>query len=56
VFHHLLPQQKITTLRLKLWARVRTFSETSGKWGMQTIVCPVHDSDYWHIRLHFVSK
>ena len=56
VFHHLRPQQKITTLRLKLWARVRTFSETSGKWGMQTIVCPVHDSDYWHIRLHFVSK
>ena len=56
VFHHLQPQQKITTLRLKLWARVRTFSETSGKWGMQTIVCPVHDSDYWHIRLHFVSK
>ena len=56
VFHHLQPQQKITTLRLKLWARVRTFNETTKKWGMQTIVCPVSDGDYWHIRLHFVSK
>ena len=55
-FHHLQPQQKVTTLRLKLWARVRTFNEVSGKWGMQTIVCPVEDNDYWHVRLHFVEK
>ena len=56
VFHHLMPQQKIQVLRLKLWARVRTFNELTQKWGMKTIVCPMDDMDYWHIRLHFVEK
>jgi hypothetical protein len=56
VYHHLQPQQKIQVLRLKLWARVRTFSRTTKTWGMKTIVCPVDDMDYWHLRLHFVEK
>ena len=56
VYHHLRPQQKINTLRLKLWARVRTYSEATKKWGMRTIVCPVVGTDYWHVRLHFLSK
>ena len=56
VFHHLQPQQKIQVLRLKLWARVRTYDERSKTWGMKTIVCPVEDTDYWHIRLHFIQK
>ena len=56
VFHHLQPQQKMQTLRLKLWVRVRTYTAATKKWGMQTIECPVDASDYWHIRLHFVPK
>ena len=56
VFHHLQPQQKIQVLRLKLWARVRTYNDATAKWGMKTILCPVDDIDYWHIRLHFVEK
>ena len=56
VFHHLRPQQKINTLRLKLWARVRTYDEGTHTWGMKTIVCPVNVNDYWHVRLHFVEK
>ena len=56
VYHHLQPQQKIQVLRLKLWARVRTYDERTRKWGMKTIVCPVEDIDYWHIRLHFLEK
>ena len=56
VYHHLQPQQKIQVLRLKLWARVRTFNASNKKWGMKTIVCPVNDMDYWHLRLHFVEK
>ena len=56
VYHHLRPQQKINTLRLKLWARVRAYNETTGKWGMKTIVCPVVSTDYWHVRLHFIEK
>ena len=56
VFHHLKPQQKITTIRLRLWARVRTYDENTGRWGMKTILCPVDSGDYWHSRLHFVGK
>ena len=56
VYHHLRPQQKINTLRLKLWAHVRTYSEATKTWGMRTIVCPVVGTDYWHVRLHFLTK
>ena len=55
-YHHLKPQQKILTLRLQLWLRVRSYDETRKKWGMRTIVCPVKGPDYWHIRLHFTKK
>jgi hypothetical protein len=56
VYHHLQPQQKIQVLRLKLWARVRTYSVVKKTWGMKTIVCPVDSIDYWHVRLHFIEK
>ena len=56
VFHHLGPQQKIQILRLRLWARVRSYDTNTKSWGMKTIVCPVKDLDYWHVRLHFVPK
>ena len=56
VFHHLQPQQKIQIMRLKLWARVRTYDLTKRTWGMKTIVCPVDSIDYWHVRLHFIEK
>jgi hypothetical protein len=56
LFHHLQPQQKIQTFRLKLFARVRTYDATNDKWGMTTIVCPVQSADYWHIRLHFEEQ
>ena len=55
-YHHLQAQQKIQVLRLKLWARVRDYNETTKQWGMRTIVCPVDDIDYWHVRLHFLEK
>ena len=56
VYHHLQAQQKIQIVRLRLWARVRSYSETTKKWGMKTIICPVQDIDYWHIRMHFIEK
>jgi hypothetical protein len=55
-YHHLGPQQKIQAMRMRLWARVRTYDSSKRKWGMQTIMCPVRDSDYWHIKLHFLHK
>ena len=54
-YHHLGPQQKIQTLRLRLWARVRTYTADQ-KWGMKTIQFPVEGSDYWHIKMHFSPK
>ena len=54
-YHHLRPQQKIQVVRLRLWARVRTYSAIGG-WSMNTIIVPMNANDYWHARLHFVSK
>ena len=55
-YHHLGPQQKIQAIRLRLWARVRTYDAANLKWGMKTIQMPVLGSDYWHVKLHFRSK
>ena len=54
-YHHLRPQQKIQVVRLRLWARVRTYTAAEG-WNMKTIIVPMLDNDYWHARLHFISK
>ena len=55
-YHHLGPQQKIQQLRLRLWARVRTYDVRNNKWGMKTIQAPVSGSDFWNIKLHFRLK
>jgi len=55
-YHHLGPQQKIQMLRLRLWARVRTYNAANSSWGMKTIQMPVHGSDFWHVKLHFSTK
>ena len=55
-YHHLRPQQKIQTLRVRLWARVRQYDAAKRKWKMSTIMCPVNGIDYWHLKLHFREK
>ena len=55
-YHHLGPQQKIQALRLRLWARVRTYNADTRTWGMKTIQMPVEGSDFWHVKLHFRHK
>ena len=55
-YHHLGPQQKIQTLRLRLWARVRTYNTETKKFGMQTIRFPTRASDFWFVKLHFLHK
>ena len=55
-YHHLQPQQRIQNVRIRLWARVRTYDTSTKKWGMKTVECPVEDGDYWHLKLHFVEK
>ena len=53
LYHQLGAQQKITTVRVKLYARVRTYDEVADKWSMRVISLPTELTDWWHIRLHF---
>jgi hypothetical protein len=55
-YHELQPQSKVQTLRIMLFARVRSFNEADETWGMRVIELPTHSTDWWHSRLHFVSK
>ena len=55
-YHELQAQAKIQTLRIKLFARVRFFDETAEKWSMRVVELPTNNTDWWHSRLHFVSK
>jgi len=56
IYHELQAQAKIQTLRLKLFARVRTFNSKDESWGMRVVELPTSKTDWWHARLHFVSK
>ena len=55
-YHSLMPQDKIVFLRLKMYCRVRLFNETRERYDMDTQVMPMTLNDWWHCRLHFVSK
>ena len=55
-YHELQPQAKIQTLRIKLFARLRTFNEVNETYGMRIIELPTNKTDWWHARLHFMSK
>ena len=54
-YHELQAQSKIQTLRIKLFARLRTFDELNETWGMRVIELPTSPTDWWHTRLHFMS-
>jgi len=55
-YHELQAQSKIQTLRIKLFARLRTFDEVTEQWGMRVIELTTANTDWWHARLHFMSK
>lgn len=55
-YHELQPQSKIQTLRIKLFARLRSFDETTETYTMRVIDLPTHKTDWWHTRVHFMSK
>ena len=55
-YHELQAQAKIQTLRLRLFARIRSFDEINETWGMRVIELPAQATDWWHTRLHFISK
>ena len=55
-YHELRPQAKIQTLRIKLFARIRTFDKKREQYGMRVIDLPTAQTDWWHARMHFMSK
>jgi hypothetical protein len=55
-YHSLMPQDKIHFLRLKMYARVRKYDPARDRFDMSTLVYPMTKADWWHARLHFVSK
>ena len=55
-YHELQPQAKIQTLRIKLFARLRTFKEVDETYAMRIIELPTSKTDWWHARIHFMSK
>ena len=54
-YHELRPQAKIQTLRIKLFARLRTFNDEDETYGMRIVDLPTNPTDWWHTRLHFMS-
>ena len=56
VYHELMPQNKLQVLRVKLFARVRTFDEKTEEFKNRTVDLPTATTDWWHCRLHFVTK
>ena len=53
MYHQLSPQEKIATLRIHLFARVRTYDEESNDYQLTSMRLPTVFGDWWHIRLHF---
>ena len=51
-----MPQSKVQTLRVRLFARVRTFDDQFETYNVRSIELPTNAEDWWHGRLHFVSK
>ena len=56
IYHTLRPQTRVQTLRLKLFLRTRTYDEVEDSFGMTTSIIPTAKTDWWHCRLHFISK
>lgn len=55
-YHELRPQAKIQTLRIKIFARVRAFDPVLESYSMRILDLPTSQTDWWHLRLHFISK
>ena len=53
LYHRLLPQEKVSVLRIQMYARRRTYDEKTNKWTMRVDPLPTMHTDWWHCRLHF---
>ena len=53
MYHRLLPQEKVSVLRIQMYIRRRSFDAARNKWTMVSSPLPTINSDWWHCRLHF---
>ena len=53
MYHRLLPQEKVSVLRIQMYIRRRVYDAATNKWKMRSDPLPTAPSDWWHCRLHF---
>jgi len=53
MYHRLLPQEKVSVLRIQMYIRRRVYDVATDKWKMRSDPLPTAPSDWWHCRLHF---
>ena len=53
VYHRLMPQEKVSVLRIQMYIRRRVYDVVKNLWTMRVDPLPTISTDWWHCRLHF---
>ena len=53
LYHRLLPQEKVSVLRIQMYIRRRVYDAAKGTWSTRSDPLPTVPTDWWHCRLHF---
>ena len=53
MYHRLMPQSKVSILRIQMYIRRREYNAATNKWTMKSEPLPTASTDWWHCRLHF---
>ena len=52
-YHRLMPQGKVSVLRIQMYIRRRLYDVKTNSWSMESTPLPTSPTDWWHCRLHF---
>ena len=53
LYHRLMPQEKVSVLRIHMYIRRRVYDVAKNLWTMRVDPLPTISTDWWHCRLHF---
>ena len=53
MYHRLMPQEKVSVLRIQMYIRRRVYDVVKNLWTMRVDPLPTISTDWWHCRLHF---
>ena len=53
LYHRLMPQEKVSVLRIQMYIRRRVYDVAKDMWSMRVTPLPTVPTDWWHCRLHF---